>query len=136
MRNHQLCQPPQKLRLTSLRTLRRSHQQTSSTLHSPHRPEDLILIISRPTCTTYFLITNKFYQLYMYLLIFPHRTPKLLQANAIAMAPGPFLCMHTQDGAFSSPQREGIQSSREACPWHGAHLNSTLKPMQNAKLTG
>ena len=53
--------------------------------------------------------------------------------QAIAMALGPFLCMHRMVHC-SSPQTEGIQSSREACPWHGAHLISTLSP--HAKLTG
>ena len=53
--------------------------------------------------------------------------------QAIAMALGSFLCMHWMVHC-SSPQTEGIQSSREACPWHGAHLNSTLSP--HAKLTG
>ena len=37
------------------------------------------------------------------------------QTNAIAMALGPFLCMH-QMVHCSSSQTEGIQSSREACP--------------------
>ena len=45
------------------------------------------------------------------------------------MALGPFLCMQ---GILhcSSPQTEGIQSSREACPWHQANLSSTLKPLR------
>ena len=34
--------------------------------------------------------------------------------------------LHTPDGALFQPQTEDIQSSREACPWYGAHLNSTL----------
>ena len=60
------------------------------------------------------------------------------------MALGPFLCMHRMVHC-SSPQTEGIQSSREACPWHGAHLNSTLacktyrlsllKPLHNVRLS-
>ena len=64
--------------------------------------------------------------------------------QAIAMALGPFLCMHRMVHC-SSPQTEGIQSSREACPWHGAHLNSTLacktyrlsllKPLHNVRLS-
>ena len=59
------------------------------------------------------------------------------------MALGPFLCMHRMVHC-SSPETEGIQSSREACPWHGTHLNSTLacktyrlsllKPLHNVRL--
>ena len=66
----------------------------------------------------------------MYLIIFHHRTPKLLQANAVAMALGPSLCMHGMVH-YSSPQTEGIQSGGKACPWHGAHLNSALKPCKS-----
>ena len=58
-------------------------------------------------------ITTKFYHLYLSLLIFPHRTPKLLQANAIAMALGPFLCMHAQDGALFQPPKEKAYSQAE-----------------------
>ena len=66
-RSHQLCQLPQK---------------------------HLILNISRPTCTTYFLITTKFYHSYMHLLIFPIGPLSSFQTNAIAMALGSFLFMH------------------------------------------
>ena len=68
--------------------------------------------------------------LYMHLLIFPIGPISSFQTNAIAMALCPLLCRH-QMVHCSSTKTEGIQSSREACPWHGAHLNSTLKPLQN-----
>ena len=38
--SHLLCWPPLKLRLTPLRTLRRSHQQATPMLDSHHRPEE------------------------------------------------------------------------------------------------
>ena len=41
-----------------------------------------------------FLITTKFYHLYMHLLITPIEPLSSFQANAIAMALGPFLSMH------------------------------------------
>ena len=65
--------------------------------------------------------------------MYPHRTPNSCQANAVTVPLGAFFGMHAQDGAlFQPPQTEGIQSSREACPWHGAYL---ILPLQ-AKLTG
>ena len=57
----------------------------------------------------------------------PPRTPKLLQSNT--MASGPFLCMQ-RIMHYSSYQTEGIQSSRGTWFWHGAYLNSILKPLQ------
>ena len=46
--------------------------QTPLSEYRSHLPQKhLILIISRPTCTTYFLINTKFHHLYMHLLILP-----------------------------------------------------------------
>ena len=108
--SHQLCQPPQKLRPTHLRTLRRSHQQETLTLtllthqrksHQLHQSpqKHLILIISRPTCSTYFLMTTKFYCLYIHLLMFPHRTPKVFSSQCNCNGFWPF-SPHAWDGAL------------------------------------
>ena len=60
----------------------------------------------------------------------PHSTPKLLSSQCNCNGSWPFFCNHRMVH-FSSPLTEGIQSSREACPWHEAYVNSTLKPQQN-----
>ena len=55
----------------------------------------------------------------------PVGNPELLSSQCNCNGSWPF-SLHAPDGVLFSPQTEGIQSNREACPWHGAHLNSTL----------
>ena len=119
---------------TPLRTLRRSHQQTTPMPNSPFRAEEspnmpqkhLILIISRPTFA-------KFYCLYMHLLIPPHRIPKLLSSQCNCNGSWPF-SLHAPDGAlFQLPDRRHTVKQRSLpLTW------SSLKfyPLTPSKLTG
>ena len=110
-------------------TLTRSHQQATPTAEkNPFRIRGVTNCAAEALNFKTILNSTVIHASFNFCPIGP-----LSSFQAIAMALGPFLCMHRMVHC-SSPQTEGIQSSREACPWHGAHLISTLSP--HAKLTG
>ena len=130
--------------LTALGTLSRSHQQaTPMPSHKlcPLLQKHLILIISRPTCTTYFKIKLNYTTYTCIFQFHPHRMSKLLSSQCncngswfFSLHSPEFFSLHSPDGALFQPpdRRHTVKQRGLPLAW------SSLKfyPLTPAKLTG